>query len=219
MIWLDPYVDPRVQQAFVAGAFVAIGWIVNGRQNRRARVRQREERLRDVHRALYAEIASYLENLQSEEALLDYRDQMLEHMQENPDFIPLIPTEHNDTIFRTILPEIHILPRTSIDPVVAYYNQLFAIESFIQDMRGEGFQDLEPERRAAMYSDYIAMKTQALADGRYALKMIDAFAKGGREAARVEQQRVANEIKALKLQEKGSETNIQGGDPSGQSQE
>ncbi|NSX56522.1 hypothetical protein [Parasulfitobacter algicola] len=222
MVFLEPYIDPRVQQAFVAGAVVAVGWMVNGRQNRRARLRQREERLRDVHRALYAEIASYLENLQSEEALLAYRDQMLAHMRENPGFIPLIPTEQNDTIFRTILPEIHILPRTSIDPVVAYYNQLFAIESLVTDMRGDGFKELDHERRAAMYSDYIALKTQALADGNYALKMITAFAEGGRAKARDQEVRVATEVKALSKEEsqkKPSEINTPDVDPSGPSRE
>ena len=33
---LDPWVDPQVQAALLAGFFLAAGWLVNGRANRRA---------------------------------------------------------------------------------------------------------------------------------------------------------------------------------------
>ena len=55
MSWLAA-VDVRLWQAVIAGAFVAAGWLVNGWQNRREAARLRDEKLRDVHRALFAEI-------------------------------------------------------------------------------------------------------------------------------------------------------------------
>ena len=54
-------IDPRVWQAVLAGLFVAIGWIVNGAQNRREATRLRREQREDVQRALVAEIKHYLE--------------------------------------------------------------------------------------------------------------------------------------------------------------
>jgi hypothetical protein len=183
--------DVRIWQAILAGAFVAAGWLVNGWQNRREAAALRAERLRDVHRAIYAEIASYLANLESVEALSAYRDRMIARMRADETFAPLIPRERNDTIFRALIEEIHILPRVTIDPLVSYYNQLFAIEALIDDMRGERFKTLEQERRIAMYSDYIDLKLQALSDGDYALKMIAAYAKGGRPAALEQEARIA----------------------------
>ncbi|PTW49789.1 MULTISPECIES: hypothetical protein [Rhodovulum] len=188
--------DARIWQAIVAGAFVAIGWIVNGWQNRRVAAALRAERTRDVHRALYAEIASCLANLESPEALAAYRDAMAARMREDAGFVPLIPRERNDTVFRALVAEIHILPRVTIDPVVSYYSQLFAIEAMIADMRGERFRALEPERRIAMYEDYIALKVQAFHDGHFALRMIEAFARDGRKGAMDEEARITREIAA-----------------------
>ncbi|MEX0370896.1 MAG: hypothetical protein AB3N09_09710, partial [Tateyamaria sp.] len=56
-------VDPRIWQAVIAGLFVAIGWIVNGAQNRRDAARLRREQREDVQRALGAEIKHYLEGV------------------------------------------------------------------------------------------------------------------------------------------------------------
>lgn len=183
MTWAE-ILDSRVLQAVVAGVFLASGWMVNGAQNRRLDRRRRAEKLRDAHRAIYAEIASYLTNLGSRAALETYRDKLAERMRVEPGYVPLIPTERNDTIFRALVEEIHILPRVTIDPIVTYYNQLFAIEALIADMRDPGYAALDPDRRIAIYEDYIALKVQALADGEFALKMIAAFAEGGHEMAR-----------------------------------
>ncbi|ARE39887.1 hypothetical protein RGUI_1746 [Rhodovulum sp. P5] len=204
--------DARIWQAIVAGAFVAIGWIVNGWQNRREAAALRAERLRDVHRALYAEIASYLTNLDSVAALMAYRDDLVTRMQLDKTYVPLIPRERNDTVFRALVADIHILPRVTIDPIVSYYSQLFAIEAMIDDMRGERFKTLEPERRIAMYSDYIDLKIQAFNDGDYALKMIAAYAKGGPTAALAEEARIARALGTKRISSPDA-------DPSGRSPE
>ncbi|MEM1131143.1 MAG: hypothetical protein AAGH83_11580 [Pseudomonadota bacterium] len=181
------WLDARIWQAVVAGAFLAMGWLVNGWQNRREAAKLRAERLRDAHRALYAEIQHNLDNLGSAEQLTEYRESMLARMEENDSFVPFIPRERHNTVFKAIVDEIYVLPRCSIDPVVGYYSQLAALEMLIDDMRGETFKTMSPRRRSEIYSDYIAIKLQALSYGRHALSMIDAFARGGaEEAGRVE---------------------------------
>ena len=74
-----------------------------------------------------------------------------------------------------MLPDINVLPRQTIDPIVAYYSQLKSIAALVDDMRGESFKAMAQERRIAMYRDYIEMKKQALSFGRYANAVIDAF--------------------------------------------
>jgi len=186
--------ESRLVQAVVAGGFLALGWLVNGWGNRREASRLRAEKLRDYHRAIYAEIASYLDNLDSPEALAAYRDDIVQAMQDDADYVPLIPREKNDTIFRALVEQINILPRVTIDPIVVYYNQLFAIETLIEDMRGERFRTLGQKRRTVMYRDYMDLKIQAFHDGHYALRMIAAFADGGREAAVEEERKIAREL-------------------------
>ena len=180
-------VDPRIWQAVVAGLFVAGGWIYNGWQVRRAADRLRREKLRDSHRALYAEIGANLANLGSVAALERHGQTLVERMEADADFVPFIPIERSSPVFRALIESLHILPRTSIDPVVAYYSQIDACDALARDMREDRFATLSVERRIAIYRDYIEMKKQAFAFGNYALRMIAAYAAGGRdEALRVE---------------------------------
>ncbi len=197
-------IDPRIWQAVIAGAFVSFGWLVNGWQNRRSATHLRKEKLRDFHRAIYAEIGTNLANLESISELDTYRDQMLEVIDTDNGFIPFMPREHNDRVFRSIVEDIHILPRTSIDPVVAYYSQLAVIETLVEDMRGDTFKKLAPARRKLIYCDYIEMKKQAFSFGTYAQQMIEAYADGGKTAAKALEKRPFN---------------IRGAGPSGPSQE
>jgi hypothetical protein len=193
--------DSRVLQAVIAGVFVAIGWLVNGWQNRRADQRRyddqkrqqrerRAERIRDVHRALYAEIGAYLHNLGSEAELDAARDELLARMEADAAYVPLIPTEHAQEIFAAIVNEIHILPRTTIDPVVLFHRQLSAIAALIADMRSDAFRQATPRQRRAIYADYIEMKKQALRYGVYALRLITVYANDGAEAAKAEELRI-----------------------------
>lgn len=175
--------DARIWQAVIAGAFIGLGWFVNGWLNRRDVAALRREKLRDMHRAIYAEIGNYLANLVSELQSGDYPEELLERVRSDPGFVPFIPREQNDVVFMTLLAEIHVLPRQTIDPIVAYYSQLHAISALVDDMRGDTFKQMTPERRSAIYADYIEMKKQALAFGRYALAMITAYAEGGAQQA------------------------------------
>lgn len=186
--------ESRVVQALVAGIVVAVGWIVNGGNNRREAARLRAEKLRDYHRAIYAEIACYLDNLGSRDALERYRDEIVSRMEADESYVPFIPREQNDRIFQALVGEINILPRATIDPIVVYYNLLQALDALVEDMRSGSFSDLDQSRRVVMYRDYVDLKIQAFEDGHYALRMIAAFADGGRDAAREEEARIAREL-------------------------
>lgn len=187
--------DPRIWQAVVAGLFLAIGWLVNGRQNRKATAIEaqhgrdeaaalRAERLRDVHRALYAEIGAHLASLESTDAILNQCDDVVQMMEQDPDYIPFLGRERRDQVFQAIVGDIHVLPRTSIDAVVAYYAQLSAIEAMTDDIRSDAFARLSVERRIDLYRDYMGFKAQALAFGNHALLMINAYSVDGPEGAK-----------------------------------
>lgn len=180
--WLTA-IDPRIWQAVIAGMFLAVGWLVNGRQNRRAATGLRREKLRDYHRALHAEIGTALSNMWDEARLRADASDILVRMGADAEFVPFIPRESRDHVFDTLLPDIHILPRHTIDPIVQYYAQVKAVDALAEDMRGRRFPRLAQDRRIAIYEDYIDMKVQSLAFGRFALSMIEAYAAGGAPAA------------------------------------
>lgn len=200
--WLQG-IDTGIWQAVIAGSFVAVGWIVNGRQNRRAAANLRAERLRDCHRAIYAEIGANLANLWDVQSLESHRDQILARMEANPDFVPFIPIERHDAVFDALLDEIYILPRQTIDPIVIYYAQVKSIAALALDMRSERFSDMPQDSRKAMYQDYIDMKIQLLAFGQYANALISAFSIGGAQEA---------ERKARVLSTRGADLSDQSGE-------
>lgn len=192
LAWPD-ILESRVVQAVVAGLFVAFGWIVNGWQNRRVEARRRAERLRDVHRALFAEIGAWLAAVGDPEALEAERGRMVERMRADPAFLPFLAHQEFDRVYSAIIGEIHVLPRSSVDIVVAFYGQLGALRAMIEDMRSDRFAGLAPERRIAIYEDYIRVTRLAFDYGNVALRLIDLFAKEGKAAARAEQDRLRRE--------------------------
>lgn len=160
--------------AFIAAAVAMIGWIYNHWRERREERRRRREKTRDFQKALFAEITAYVGTLEDDD-LISYRDAMVKKMEKGTTqkpFIPFVPMEKNDTIFMALVSDIHILPRSVIDPVVLYYSQLVAIQVMVTDIRSEGYAKLEKPRRIAMYEDYIAMKKRALTLGKDALSEI-----------------------------------------------
>ncbi|SNT72559.1 hypothetical protein [Paracoccus seriniphilus] len=169
----DSYLAPQAQQAVIAGLFLAIGWWVVAYQNRRRDAKLRADRVRDVQRALFAEIRAYLAALRRDDVGA-YGAQIRQRILSEPGYFPVIPTENNDAIFRAIAGEIHVLPRDTVDPIVLYYSQLNAISAMIADLRQLDLAVIGPERAANMYRDYISMKLEALELGDQALAAIRA---------------------------------------------
>lgn len=185
LVVLGVYVDLAVPiwQALIAGLVIAAGWLTTAIFHELGKARGRAERLRDYHKALYAEIGNALATLWDGGRSDGYGADTIRRMREDPDYVPFVPREHNDHIFDAILNQIDVLPRQTIDAVVSYYSLIKGISALADDMRGEGFKTLPQERRILVYSDYLEMRKQAFATGQFALKLILAYADGGAEAA------------------------------------
>lgn len=166
-------VDPRLWQAVIAGAFLSFGWVYNGWQNRRADDRRRREKQDDIATALMAEITHYRDALTFFD-LDEVWDSVADEMAEDENYMPFIPSERNDTIFSAILADIHILPEGVIGPVTRYYNQVFAIDAIIKDLRSEPLGQESKATRISVYTDYISLKKQALVDGNSAIAALSA---------------------------------------------
>lgn len=174
---LDEILAPQAQSAVIAGMFLAAGWWVVAWQSRKRDAKQRADRVRDVQRALFAEIRAYLAVLQRDQ-IEEYGAEIVHRIETERGYFPVIPTEHNDAIFHAIVGELHILPRDTVDPVVLYYSQLNAIGAMIADLRIIDPAKIGPGRAAAMYRDYISMKLGAIELGESALSAIQSNVDG-----------------------------------------
>ena len=176
-------VDPRIWQAVIAGGVVALGWIVNGARERAEARRQRRSRTRDVHKALFAEIQNTLSVFYGEGRAEQDAAELIARMRADPDFVPFVPHEVHDRVFVALISDIEVLPRQTIDAIVAFYSYISAVMALAQDMRGRGYARLPADRRIALYEDFMAMRLRAFAMGQYVLKLIRIYADSGPEAA------------------------------------
>lgn len=184
--------SPQVWQALVAGVVLVTGWLTTTIFGELGRRRDRQEKTRDYHRAIFSEIGNNLVNIDQQADIKAHAEEIITRMRSDDGFVPFIPLESNDSLYTTLSPEIQILPRKTIDPIVAYYSQIRSIAALVEDMRSEDFRKMSQEGRIAMYSDYIDMKLQAYAFGDHALVEIDIYENGSIKAARRAKRRLNN---------------------------
>lgn len=170
---LDQILAPPAQQAVIAGLFLAAGWWVVAWQNRRRDAKLRGERVRDLQRALFAEIRAHLATLERND-LADQGALVAARIEAEAGYLPVVLPEGHDMIFRALLTDIHLLPRDTIDPIVLYYSQLNAVSQMAAALRGLDPARAQPRQAAAMFRDYTAMKLGALDLGEAALAAIRA---------------------------------------------
>ncbi|MEX0286714.1 MAG: hypothetical protein AB3N23_19075 [Paracoccaceae bacterium] len=170
---MEAWIGPAIVAAFISAVITVSGWVLTGRREIASERRRRAERRADVQTALLAEIQHYVDILSNPEFDLNaVWETVVNEMEDNADYVPLIPSERNDTVFRAILGDIHVLPADVIQPVVRYYNQVFAIDAMITDLRGNGFATAEQDQRIKMYTDYIALKIEARSQGQRAIEAL-----------------------------------------------
>ena len=187
LTWLSlPFLsrlETGIQQAMIAGLVIAVGWLTSAIFAELAKARTRAERLRDYHKAIYAEIGNTLESLWDVNETQRYVDGIIDRMEKDLSYVPFIPREQHDHVYDAVIAEIDVLPRQTIDAIVAYYSLIKSVSALAEDMRGQTFRTLATDRRVAMYSDYVGMRKQAFVFGKYALRLIKAYSDGGIAAA------------------------------------
>lgn len=175
--------EPRVLAAVVAGVVIASGWLTTAIFRELGRSQDKSERLRDYHKAIYAEIGNALRGMWDDGRADEMTAEIVDRMTANKNFVPFIPKEHHDHVFNALLENVEVLPRQTIDAIVAYYSVMKSISALADDMRGDSFRQLEQSRRIAIYEDYSEMRRQAFLLGQFTLELIATYADSGPDAA------------------------------------
>ena len=181
-IWIG-----AVLAALITAAVTVSNWRANQRAQRQADADRRRDRIIDIQKALRAEIRVHVHQLRRSD-LSAHLTAMVARMRAAPakrrwfgsasrksaGFMPFVPREAYDAVYRAVLADIHVLPTETVEPVVFYYQLTGAIAAMAEDLRSEPVRALEVERRIRMYDDYIAMKIGALQLGDAAIASLDA---------------------------------------------
>ena len=149
--------DTAIIAAIVSAAVTALGWFASHWSEQRLETQRRIERIVDVQTALLAEIESNLTRY--EEIDLDqHTTDMVRNItrkRRGRSFTPFVPRYATEIIFEAMLADIHILPTETIDDVVAYYKQEYKLRELVEDLRSSRYQELEQDRKARIYEDYV----------------------------------------------------------------
>lgn len=182
-LWLNTDLPEGIWQAIIAGVVIAGGWLTTAIFAELGKAKGKAERLRDYHKAIYAEIGNALFALWDEGDSERYVTEIIARMKTDDSFVPFIPREHHDHIYDAIIDEIEVLPRQTIDAIVAYYSLTKGIAALAEDMRGDAFRALPQARRITVYEDYWSMRKQAFDFGQHTLALILAYSDRGAMAA------------------------------------
>ncbi len=149
--------DTAILAAIVSAAVTALGWYASHWSQQRLDDKRRIEKIVDVQTALLAEIESNLTRF--DEIDLDkHADQMVGRIMQKAsraNFTPFVPRYATEIIFEAMLADIHILPTETIDDVVAYYKQEYKLRELVEDLRSSRYQEIEQDRKARIYRDYV----------------------------------------------------------------
>ena len=207
---LDLWMSPQLQQALVAGVFLAMGWQVAAFQNRRRDDRLRAKREEDLQRALLAEIRAHVVSLEQQTPDPEDAATLIARVASG-DLMPTVPQHSNDRIFAAVIAEIHILPGPVIDPIVIYYRMLSIMEALAADLRRIARRD--NDRAAQMMADYLSLMEETRDSGLHAMRVLTECLRGGpaavermlAEDAREMRRQLADDLADLRVNTRSSD--------------
>jgi hypothetical protein len=167
--------DTAVVAAIVSAAVTALGWFASHWSEKRLDTQRRIEKIVDVQTALLAEIESNLTRYEEIDLDLHTKQMVGRIMQKTAgrNFTPFVPRYATEIVFEAMLADIHILPTETIDDVVAYYKQEYKLRELVEDLRSDRYHELEQDRKARIYEDYVWQIKTVLVTGeaaRFALR-------------------------------------------------
>jgi hypothetical protein len=173
--WAGPGVPAAVITAAGAVLVAVASWFGASRSARTLETSKRRERVKDTQMALIAEIRGNLRqfnDMDFDEIQKSVFAAIANGTARRP-YTPFVPKFAHTFVFETILPDISVLPSDVIEGVVKYYKAEYKLSLFADDLRGEVYAELPPERKQLAYADYLVFIKFAQKTGRAALKELE----------------------------------------------
>lgn len=156
--WLitDTALDVRLKQAVLAGLIIVAGWLTTFVLQEERRGSDRADRRRDTLTALQSETYNILSKIDNQ-AIRENAEAVQQKMRTagmGPGaYIPFSTSESPPIVFNAVSDSISLLSPATIRPVLRFYTEYEDLRSIIEDMRGDEFLALAPERRIALHRE------------------------------------------------------------------
>ncbi|MDJ0823336.1 MAG: hypothetical protein QNJ09_16190 [Paracoccaceae bacterium] len=166
---------PEFPAALIVALLVAgsalFGLVFNAAVARETEARQREEKRRDIRRALRAEIDDYVRELEfgAEKRTDGAVDGAFNNDQQ---FVPFVVVARRDKVFSAVLPQIETLDDEQVETVVRFYALQEKVVELGTQMQAEVYAKLPLERRAAILKSLNSMEETLIEYGRAAMAQL-----------------------------------------------
>lgn len=131
---------------------------------------------KEVLNALKFEISLYLA-VGEEFDPKDLLDEFYENLDGNKEYSVILPSERHDSVYKSTIQNIHVLPNDAIPVVVQFYTTMNSVEIGSNMINKPDFKSLKFDKKVEMYSQYIHLKSTALELGEDAVIEIDRIIK------------------------------------------
>lgn len=158
VVWVisDTGLDLRLKQAILAGLIIVAGWLTTYVLQEERRATDRADRRRDTLTALQSETYNIFSKIDNQ-AIKPNAETVQQKMRTSGmgpgAYIPFSTSESPPIVFNAVSDTISLLSPATIRPVLRFYTEYEDLRSVIEDMRGEEFRALSPERRIAVHRE------------------------------------------------------------------
>lgn len=110
--------------------------------------------------SLEAEILEYTRHSSGfvvEDLLLDFSQKL----HQNKAYVTILPSELNNSIYKSLNQNLHVLPPDIAPSIVRFYNALHSVEGIINVINHPTFKDMAAAEKMEVYYHYINLKSTA----------------------------------------------------------
>lgn len=163
--------DPTENRIMIAAVVVSGGWVVGLITQELRRFDERDEKRRDLIKALTAEIQAIIDLNRK----FDWQDAVTKakhDFAEDQDFLPFLVYLHETDVLRRVVNEIDLLHRDQIREVYAFFHLMDKIRQIAVRLDGETYRLLAAERRLDVYTRLLKMHGAVVETGETALEAL-----------------------------------------------
>jgi len=170
--------EPPESRIMIAAVVVAGGWVVGFITQELRRVDEREEKRRDLIKALKAEIRPII-TLNKKIDWKDAEEKAKRDFASDPNFVPFLVFLHDTDVLRRVVSEINLLDRDQIDDIYAFFHLMDKIRQVAVRLESDAYSEMIAERRKDVYLRLLRMHGLVAETGEAALEALDKDRFGG----------------------------------------